>query len=128
MIRRGPDCLFVMVAILLVFGPGMAHAEVTRIVIAGREPWLNGRSLGPAGPYEKLQGRVEYAINPNDASNARISDVALAPRNADGMVEFSSDFVVLRPVDPKKARPSVFLEILNRGRTQANGSFFSTAG
>jgi hypothetical protein len=128
MIRRGAGCLFAMLASLLVFGCDAARAEVKRIVIASREPWLNGRSLGPAGAYEKLQGRVVYAINPNDAANARIADVGLAPRNADGMVEFSSDFVVLRPVDPKKARPSVFLEILNRGRTQANGSFFSTAG
>jgi hypothetical protein len=128
MIRRGTDCLFGMVAILLVFGFDAAHAEVKQIVIASREPWLNGKPMGPAGAYEKLQGRVVYAINPNDAANARVADVGLAPRNADGMVEFSSDFVVLRPVDPKKARPSVFLEILNRGRTQANGSFFSTAG
>jgi hypothetical protein len=105
MIRRGTDCLCGVVASLLVFGFAAAHAEVKQIVIASREPWLNGRSLGPAGAYEKLQGRVVYAINPNDAANARIADVALAPRSADGMVKFSSDFVVLRPVDPKKARP-----------------------
>jgi len=126
MIRRGADCLFGMVAILLAFGCQAARAEVKQIVIASREPWLNGRSLGAAGAYEKLQGSVVYAVNPSDAANSRIADVALAPRNADGMVEFTGDFVVLRPVDPKKARPSVFLEILNRGVTQANGSFFST--
>jgi hypothetical protein len=120
MIRRG------IVAILLLFGWQTAQAGVKQIIVARREPWLNGRSLGPAGAYEKLQGRVVYAINPNDAANSQIADVGLAPRNADGMLEFSSDFVVLRPVDPKKARSSVFLEILNRGRTQANGSFFST--
>jgi len=128
MIRRGARGLFGMLAILFVFGWQPARAEVKQILIASREPWLNGRSLGPAGAYEKLQGRVVYAIDPKDAANLKIADVALAPRNADGMVEFSSDFVVLRPADPAKARPSVFLEILNRGRTQASGSFFSTTG
>jgi len=120
--------MFWILAILVLFGFEAAHAEVKRIVIASREPWLQGRSLGTAGAYEKLQGRVVYAINPNAAANSRIADLALAPRNADGMVEFSGDFVALRPVDPKKARRSVFLEILNRGRTQATGSFFSTEG
>jgi Alpha/beta hydrolase domain len=127
MIRRGTDYPFGIAAILLlVFGWQTARAEVKQIVIASREPWLNGRSLGPAGAYEKLQGRVVYAINPKDAANSQIADVELAPRNSAGMVEFSGDFVLLRPVDSKKARSSVFLEILNRGRTQANGSFFST--
>src|ERR1700685_3963950 len=110
--------MFWILAILVVFGFQAAQAEVKRIVIASREPWLQGRSLGPAGAYEKLQGRVVYAVNPNDAANLKIADLALAPRNANGMVEFSGDFVVLRPVDPKKARRSVFLAILNRGRTQ----------
>jgi Alpha/beta hydrolase domain len=120
--------MFWILAILVLFGFQAAQAAVKQIVVASREPWLQGRSMGPAGAYEKLQGRVVYAISPNDAANSRIADLALAPRNAEGMVEFSGDFVVLRPVDPKKARRSVFLEILNRGRTQANGSFFSSGG
>ena len=57
----------------------------------------------------------------------RVTDITLAPRNARGRVEFSSDFVVLRPRDPAHARHTVLLEIPNRGLTQANGSFFSTA-
>jgi hypothetical protein len=117
-----------LVGILLVCGVQAARAEVRQVVIASREPWLQGRPMGAAGAYEKLQGRIVYSVNPSDAANSRIADVLLAPRNADGMVEFSGDFVVLRPVDPKKARPSVFLEILNRGVTQANGSFFSSEG
>lgn len=123
---RGADRLFRIVPLLLMFGLQAAHAEVKQIVIASREPWLNGKPMGGAGAYEKLQGRIVYAVNPQDAVNSRIADIAIAPRNAEGMVEFSGDFVMLRPVDSHRARSSVFLEILNRGDTQANTSFFST--
>ena len=44
-----------------------------------------------------------------------------------GVSNSSSDFVILRPRDPARARGSVLLEIPNRGVTQANGMFFSTA-
>jgi hypothetical protein len=116
-----------VVAVLLALGLVEASAEVKQIVVTSREPWLNGRVMGKAGAYEKLQGRVIYAIDPKSAANQGIADVALAPRNADGLVEFAGDFVVVRPVDPAKARTSVLLEVLNRGMTQANHSFFATA-
>ncbi len=90
-------------------------------------PWLGGRALGKAGPYERLQGRVYFEIDPRSAMGRRVADIALAPLNAKGRVEFSSDFVLLRPRDPLRARHSVLLEIPNRGLTQASGSFFSTA-
>src|SRR5665213_2987002 len=57
-----------------------ASAEVVRVEIASRKPW--GKSS------EKLQGQVYFEVDP--ASSA-ITDVALAPRNAKGQVEFSSD-------------------------------------
>jgi Alpha/beta hydrolase domain len=104
-----------------------ARAEVTRVEITSQKPWLNGRSLGKAGPYERLQGRIYFAIDPESAASRRITDIALAPRDAEGRVEFSSDFVLLRPRDPARARGSVLLEIANRGLTQANGFVFSTA-
>jgi hypothetical protein len=103
------------------------QAEVTRVEVVGAVPWQGGRILGKAGPYELLQGRVYFAINPEIPSSRRVADIALARRNAEGRVEFSSDFVILRPRDPARSRHSVLLEIPNRGSTQADGSFFSTA-
>jgi len=95
--------------------------------MASVAPWLGGRSLGKAGPYEKLQGRVYFEIDPASSTGRRVTDIALAPRNTRGRVEFSSDFVLVRPRDQARARHSALLEIPNRGLTQANGSFFSTA-
>lgn len=126
MFRRGADHVFRAVSILFIFGLQVARTEVKQIVIASRQPWLDGRSMGAAGAYEKLQGRIVYAVNPNNAGNLRIADAVLAPRNAEGMIEFSSDFVVVRPIDPSKARPSVFFDILNRSTSVSNHFFFST--
>ena len=66
---------------------------VTRFDIALRRPLAGGQSFsGPAGevgPYEELKGRLHFAIDPSHAANRRITDVALAPRNAAGRVEWS---------------------------------------
>jgi hypothetical protein len=104
-----------------------ASAEVTRVELVTTASWLGGRTLGKAGPYEMLQGRVYFEIDPQGSTGQRVSDISLAPRNAKGRVEFSSDFVLVRPRDPARARGSVLLEIPNRGMTQAEGSFFSAA-
>jgi hypothetical protein len=103
------------------------QAEVTRVEVTSVKPWLAGRPFGKAGPYEILQGRIHFAVDPASPANSRITDIALAPRNASGRVEFSSDFVILRPRDPARSRGSVLFEIPNRGVTQANGMFFTTA-
>lgn len=111
----------------IAFLPPHAVAEVVGVEIISTTPWLGGRSLGKAGAYEKLQGRVHFALDPRSATGRRVTDINLAPRNAAGRVEFSSDFVVARPRNLARNRHSILLEIPNRGLTQANGSFFSTA-
>jgi hypothetical protein len=116
-----------IVAIVLALGAAKANAEMKQILVTKRTPWLNGQVMGRAGPYELLKGRVIYQIDPKNLANRRIADVDLAPLNANGLVEFSGDFVILRPVDPAKARPSVLLEVLNRGQALGGRFFFSTA-
>ncbi len=66
-----------------------ASAEVTRVEIASSAPWLGGS-------YEILQGRVYFDIDPRSSTGQRVTDIPLAPRNAKGRVEFSSDFVLVR--------------------------------
>jgi Alpha/beta hydrolase domain len=94
-------------------------AEVTRVEVVTTVPWLGG--------YEMVKGRVYFELDPRSATGRRVTDITLAPRNAAGKVEFSSDFVLVRPKDPARSRGTALLEIPNRGVTQANGSFFSTA-
>lgn len=129
MFKRIPNCVIRIGLLALCMAaiglPIAATAGVQRVEIISRGPWLGGKPLADVGPYEKLVGRVYYAVDPKAAANRRIADVALAPRNAHGLVEFSGDFVVLRPVNPGNSRHSVLLEVANRGRTQLNGSLFS---
>ena len=100
------------------------YAKLTRIEIIKRADWLGGRSLGSAGAYEMIAGRALYAVDPRDAANKGIVDLERASRSGNGSVEFSGDFLILRPKDLSKARGSVLFEVANRGRSQITGTFF----
>jgi Alpha/beta hydrolase domain len=92
-----------------------AAASVTRLRIERRETILNGRPFGAAGPYEKLSGKVDFALDPSRPQNRGIVDLNLAPKNAQGLVEFSADFYLLKPVDPARGNGRLFYEAGNRG-------------
>lgn len=125
------------VALALIVGPGgagHASAEVTRVTIAARSVVADGRSFGQTGPYEKLSGTVEFALDPSDRRNARIADLDLAPRDAEGRVRFTSDLYVLRPSDPARGNGALLFEVSNRGNkglltrfNRARGSIDPTA-
>src|ERR1700752_4785204 len=86
----------------LILTSTIAEARVVRLRIERRETVLAGRPFGAAGPYEKLVGKVEFALDPNLPRNEGIVDLKLAPRNARGEVEFTADFYLLKPVDPRR--------------------------
>jgi hypothetical protein len=92
-----------------------ASAEVLGVTITSRTVVAHGHAFGAAGAYEKLVGRIEFALDPSDPQNRRIVDLEFAPRAADGRVGFSSDLFVLRPVDASKANGVLLFEIANRG-------------
>ena len=105
--------LAVLLVTLVTFGA--AEAGVTRLQIDRRETVLNGKPFGAAGPYEKLIGTVHFALDPALPQNLGIVDLTLAPRNAQGLVEFSADFYLLKPVDPSRGNGRLFYEAGNRG-------------
>ena len=88
--------------LLVIFLPAGLEAKVARIEILSRTDVLAGRPFGLAGPYEKVVGRVHFAVDPLHPANRRIVDLALAPRNRQGMVEFSADLYLLRPKQADK--------------------------
>ena len=92
---------------------------VTKFEIKTRKPFAEGQVFGDAGPYEQLEGVVEFAIDPSHAANQAIADLELAPTNAQGQVSFSSDFRILRPADPSKGNHRVLLDVPNRGKALA---------
>jgi hypothetical protein len=93
-----------------------AQAEVTKIVITGRQsPAFGGYSWPGVGQYERISGKAYGALDPKDPKNAVIADIALAPRNAKGLVEYSFDFYILKPIDPAKGNHKMVYEPPNRG-------------
>jgi hypothetical protein len=92
-----------------------AVASVTRLQVDRREVVLKGQPFGAAGPYEKLSGKVHFALDPALPQNAGIVDLNLAPKNPQGLVEFSADFYLLKPVDPARGNGRLFYEAGNRG-------------
>jgi hypothetical protein len=117
-LRAWPARLTVLVGLLWLLLPGAGYAEVTRIEIATREPVLGGRSFGDVGAYEKLRGTVYFAVDPTNPRNRIIADIDLAPRNAQGLVEFSSDIFIIRPIDPTRGNGVLFFDMVNRGNSR----------
>ena len=99
---------------------------VTALEITTRVPILDGRPFGEAGPYEKIAGRLRFAVDPAHPQHRAITDLELAPRNAAGRVEFSGDFYLLQPRDPDKGRRSLLVDVPNRGRKVALAMYNST--
>jgi len=110
---------------LLLAGPAMgpAAAEVTRIDIESREVVADGMDFGESGPYEKLAGVMRFAWDPADEANQAVVDLELAPRNEQGRVEATANFMVLQPVDPARRRGVGLLEVSNRGGKASLGYF-----
>jgi hypothetical protein len=92
------------------------EARVVRVDVHSRTDVLNGRSFGEAGPYERITGRVYFSVAVANPHNRRIVDLENAVNLKNGEVEFSADFVAVRPKDASKGNGSLLLEVPNRGR------------
>lgn len=98
---------------------GPSQARVVRVIIESRAT-LPG-VFGKAGAYELVRGRVDGEVDPKDPANALITDIALAPRNARGRVEYSATFQLAKPVDMRRASGVLFYDTPNRGNGRATG-------
>ena len=96
----------------------MARNQV-RLEIERREPFAEGKSFGDTGAYERLVGKVHFAIDPDEDGLPYICDLDLAPRNAEGLVEFAATLDVIKPVDLDKGNRRLFYEFSNRGNRSA---------
>jgi len=92
-----------------------ALAGLVRIDVIERSDVLEGKPFGKTGAYERIVGRVYLAVDPKLPANSTICDINLAPRNAEGKVEFSADLYVLKPRDPKTGNGTILFEVSNRG-------------
>lgn len=142
----------VLVLVTLAF-TATSLARVTRIEITERVPFAGGMEFGNVGAYEKIKGKLYYAVDPDNRFNRQIVDLHLAKhgqlrqdisvvhtgttgyveeivggdaRNAKGEVEFAGDFILLKPVDLKKGNHRIFYEVNNRGNIGALSYYNNT--
>lgn len=95
-----------LLAILFLVTPSL-FGRVVRVEIVERTG---------VGSYERLRGKVHFALDPANVHNQAIVDLDRAPRNANGEIEFSSDLYV---VEPKGGSDALFVEVSNRGGRSA---------
>ncbi|HWZ45786.1 MAG TPA: alpha/beta hydrolase domain-containing protein [Candidatus Saccharimonadales bacterium] len=107
-----------LTAVMIVFAAlcfSAANARVVRIKVISRADLQQGKPFGLAGPYERITGRVHFAVKPGNLHNRQIVDLDKAARNAEGEVEFSADLYLVRPKDANKSNGAVLFEVSNRG-------------
>ncbi len=95
--------------------PILLPGALLRIEVLDRSDVLDGKAFAAAGPYERISGKAYFAVDPNLPANKIITDIAKAPRNDEGLVEFSADFYCLKPRDPHHGNHAVLFEVSNRG-------------
>ncbi len=106
----------------------VAEARITRLeILSVQSPTFGGLSFGDVGTYEKIFARAHGEVDPSDRRNALITDINLVPRNANGMVEYSVDVHIFKPVDLSKGNGRMFYDVVNRGN-KGHGAFNGVGG
>ena len=90
----------------------MANIEIQ---VNAVEPFAEGRTFGEAGPYLRIRAVAKGELDPAAPANRVIVDLDKAPRNARGLVEYETDFFILRPVDPGRTNGVLVYDVTNRG-------------
>ena len=89
---------------------------IVGVEIKSRSPLVGGAPFGAVGPYERIDGVANGVLDPSHPRNRGIALLDKAPRNANGLVEYRSDLVLLRPRDASKGNGRLLCEVNNRGR------------
>jgi hypothetical protein len=93
----------------------MKLMPITRLEVLERTSYENGRLFGAAGAYERIDAIAHYVVDPANGANAGVMDLALAERGTDGLVHFSGDVTVIKPVDMSAGNLALLMQVPNRG-------------
>ncbi len=99
------------------------QARIDRFEILKTEPAFEGRRFDGTGEFERIIARAHGSLDPSDRANALIQDIDLAPRNAQGRVEYVTDVEIVRPRDAAKSNGVLLFNITNRGNKGALALF-----
>ncbi len=97
-----------------------------RLHIDSRAPFAAGASFGEVGSYERLTGRVAFAVDPTSALYQSVVDLDHAPVNQHGRVEYETTFALLKPVDLARGNRRLIYDVVNWGNKRVV-QFFNDA-
>jgi len=100
--------------LVFLFAVPYLSARVARVEITSRADVLDANPFGESGVYERISGRVYFAVLVANIHNQGIVDLPKAVNLQNGEVEFSADFVAVRPKDATKGNGTLLLENPNR--------------
>ncbi len=123
--RRCAARVLLLLAAFPCFAPVTAVAELTRIELTKREPWSGGREFGERGAYQKMRGKAWFEVDPGAPANRMVVDLALAPKNEAGRVEFTADVEIIAPADLSRSSGAIFYDVNNRGYPTCLGTISS---
>lgn len=114
-------------ATLLFLYASLAEARIVCVVVVKTEPHT------PVANYQQVTGVAYGELDPLDAHNSVITDIAFAPRNSKGMVEYAATFTLQMPEDVSRASGFLLYEVVNRGKSLLAerydaGDYFLTSG
>jgi hypothetical protein len=105
----------IALSLLLAVAVTPAQAKIIAVTVDRVEDFAGGMSFGDVGAYERVIGTAKGELDPKNALNRGIVDLAKAPRNGRGLIEYEVEFFLLRPKDPAKSSHTLVYEVNNRG-------------
>ena len=88
---------------------------IIAISITDIADFADGHAFGATGAYVRIKGIARGTLDPAATCNAGIVDLGKVPANADGLVEYATDFDMLRPTDPARGSGILVYDVPNRG-------------
>ena len=97
--------------------------SVKKIEVTDKSLFADGKVFGSSGQFYKIDGYINFGVDPNNVVNESIVDLKLAPSNNDGLVEFKSKFSLITPADTTDGNSRLIVDIVNRGRPLIHSNF-----
>jgi hypothetical protein len=88
---------------------------ITDISVTDIADFADGHEFGAAGAYVRIKGIARGMLDPAAAANAGIVDLDKVAVNARGLVDYATDFDILRPKDPQRGSSILVYDVPNRG-------------
>jgi hypothetical protein len=88
---------------------------ITDISVTDIADFADGHEFGAAGAYVRIKGMSRGMLDPAAAANLGIVDLDKASVNAKGLVDYATDFDILRPKDPLRGSQILVYDVPNRG-------------